>query len=91
MFISPGIGGAVYGVVTRAGDRDYPHHGQWGATPVLAMCGALVPAPGGAPTQGVQGPLQRALCQDTGAPASVQVEAEDLPLRGHLVGARACA
>ena len=34
----------VYGVVTRASDRDYPHHGQWGATPVLAMCGALMRA-----------------------------------------------
>ena len=41
-YISTSIGGAVYGVVTRAGDRAYPHHGQWGATPVLAMCGALM-------------------------------------------------
>ncbi|MDQ3989362.1 MAG: hypothetical protein M3291_09240 [Actinomycetota bacterium] len=44
MFISTGLASAVYGVVTRAGDRDYPHHGQWGATPVLAMCGALMRA-----------------------------------------------
>ena len=44
MFISPGLASAVYGVVTRAGDRDYPHHGQWGATPVLALCGALMRA-----------------------------------------------
>ena len=36
--------GKIYGSVTRAGDRDYPHHGQWGATPVLAMCGALMRA-----------------------------------------------
>jgi len=43
-YISTGIGGAVYGVVTRASDRNYPHHGQWGATPVLAMCGALMRA-----------------------------------------------
>ena len=43
-YISTGIGGAVYGVVVRAGDRNYPHHGQWGATPVLAMCGALMRA-----------------------------------------------
>jgi hypothetical protein len=42
--LSIGVVDAVYGVVTRAGDRDYPHHGQWGATPVLAMCGALMRA-----------------------------------------------
>jgi hypothetical protein len=44
MYVSIGVADAVYGVVTRAGDRDYPHHGQWGATPVLAMCGALMRA-----------------------------------------------
>ena len=43
-YVSIGVVDAVYGVVTRAGDRDYPHHGQWGATPVLAMCGALMRA-----------------------------------------------
>ena len=44
MHIATNIGGAFYAVVTRAGGRDYPHHGQWGATPVLAMCGALMRA-----------------------------------------------
>ena len=44
MYVSISVADAVYGVVTRAGDRDYPHHGQWGATPVLAMCGALMRA-----------------------------------------------
>jgi hypothetical protein len=44
MYVSISVADAVYGVVTRAGDRDYPHHGQWGAAPVLAMCGALMRA-----------------------------------------------
>ena len=44
MYVSISVADAVYGVVTRAGDPDYPHHGQWGATPVLAMCGALMRA-----------------------------------------------
>ena len=44
MYVSISVADAVYGVVTRAGDRDYPHHGQWGATPVLALCGALMRA-----------------------------------------------
>ena len=44
MYVSIGVADAVYGVVTRAGDRTYPHHGQWGATPALAMCGALMRA-----------------------------------------------
>ena len=44
MYVSTSIGSAGYGVVVRAGDRNYPHRGQWGATPVLAMCGALMRA-----------------------------------------------
>ena len=44
MHIATNIADAVYAVVARAGDRDYPHHGQWGTTPVLAMCGALMRA-----------------------------------------------
>ncbi len=44
MYVSISVADAVYGVVTRAGDPDYPHHGQWGATPVPAMCGALMRA-----------------------------------------------
>ena len=28
MYVSTSIGSAVYGVVVRAGDRNYPHHGQ---------------------------------------------------------------
>jgi hypothetical protein len=68
MYVSTGIGGAAYGVVTRAGDRAYPHHGQWGATPVLAMCGALMRAhaarvkgrwPAGATTPGMGAPARR--------------------------------
>jgi len=68
MYISPGLASAVYGVVTRAGDRGYPHHGQWGATPVLAMCGALMRAhaarvkgcwPAGATTSGMGAPARR--------------------------------
>ena len=44
MHIANNTADAFYAVVTRAGDRAYPHHGQWGATPVLAMCGALMRA-----------------------------------------------
>src|SRR5918997_1094909 len=62
------VADAVYGVVTRAGDQDYPHHGQWGATPVLALCGALMRAhaarvkgcwPAGATTSGMGAPARR--------------------------------
>jgi hypothetical protein len=68
MYVSIGVADAVYGVVTRAGDRDYPHHGQWGATPVLALCGALMRAhaawvkgcwPAGASTSGMGAPAGR--------------------------------
>ena len=68
MYVSISVADAVYGVVTRAGDRDYPHHGQWGATPVLALCGALMRAhaarvkgcwPAGATTSGMGAPARR--------------------------------
>ncbi len=44
MYVSISVADAVYGVVTRAGNRDYPHHGQWDPTPALALCGALMRA-----------------------------------------------
>jgi hypothetical protein len=37
--------GAVYAACRRSGmdgDLQHPHHGQWGTTLPLAMCGAVV-------------------------------------------------
>ena len=41
------IAGEVYGAVSRKGLLDglpHPHHGQWGATRALALCGAATRA-----------------------------------------------
>jgi hypothetical protein len=37
--------GEVYAACRRCGmneERPYPHHGQWGPTRALAMCGAVM-------------------------------------------------
>ena len=41
------IGNPIYAGCRRAGlngGLPYPHHGQWGATPALALCGAIMRA-----------------------------------------------
>ena len=40
-------GGVVYTACRRSGvdgELPYPHHGQWGTTPPLTMCGAVMRA-----------------------------------------------